>query len=254
MIAEAGLAALWLAAALALVQLVSGARPVAVAQAVMAAVAVFAMVGDAPAIPLILAAALLALALFAMHRRSRWSRRAPTANVGITLASAGAAMLMLGVACDWAFPQRTVAIAKPGDRLHVGPWLVEFATIDPVVGPDFTAIEAELRATRGRGVTLLRPQWRTMIAPQAGVSQTAAATFWDGRLTATLDASNDTRQFHLQWRPFLPLVWLGAALVAVALHRFQLFPQLREPVADLAAIEVERAFAGTRPLLPTATG
>lgn len=215
MIAEGGLAALWLAAALALVQLASGAKPVAVAQAVMAAVAAFAMIGDTPGTPLVLAATLFVLALYAMHRRSRWSRRAPTANVGIVLASAGAALLLLGVACDRAFPQQTVAIAKPGDRFHVGPWLVEFATIDPVAGPNFTAIEAELRATRGSGVSLLRPQWRTMIAPWSEVSQSAIATFWDGRLSATLDASNDTRQFHLQWQPFLPLVWLGAALVAV---------------------------------------
>ena len=215
MIAEAGLAALWLAAALALVQLVSGARPVAVAQGVMAAVAAFALIGDAPAAPLVLAAALLVLALYAMHRRSRWSRRAPTSNVGIVLASAGVALLMLGVACDRAFPQQTVAIAKPGDRFHVGPWLVEFAMVDPVAGPNFTAIEAELRATRGRGVSVLEPQWRTMIAPWSEVSRTAVATFWDGRLSATLDASNDNRQFHLQWQPFLPLVWLGAALVAM---------------------------------------
>lgn len=215
MIAEAGLAALWLAAALALVQLASDARPVAVAQAVMAAVAAFASVGDAPAIPLVLAAALLALALYAMNRRSRWSRRAPTSNVSIVLASAGASMLILGVACDQAFPQQTVAIAKPGDRLHVGPWLVEFAMIDPVAGRNFTAIEAELRATRGRGVSLLEPQWRTMIAPWSEVSQSAVATFWDGRLSATLDASNDDRQFHLKWQPFLPLAWLGAALVAL---------------------------------------
>ena len=43
MIADTGLAALWLAAALALVHLASGKRPVATAQAVMAAIAAVAI-------------------------------------------------------------------------------------------------------------------------------------------------------------------------------------------------------------------
>ena len=146
MIANTGLAALWLAAALATVQLISGARPVAVSQAVMAIVALCATIGDVPGTQVVLAAALLALALFAIYRRSRWSRRAPTANIGITLASIGGVLLIFGVACDLAFPRTTMGIARLGDRLHVGPWLVEFATVEPVAGPNYTAIEAELRA------------------------------------------------------------------------------------------------------------
>jgi len=45
-----------------------------------------------------------------------------------------------------------------------------------------------------------------------------------------------------------------AALVAVALYRFQLFPQLGQPVADFTAIKVERAFAGAWALLAAAAG
>ena len=46
----------------------------------------------------------------------------------------------------------------------------------------------------------------------------------------------------------------GAALVAIALHRIQLLLQFRQPVAYLAAVQVERGFAGTWPLLPSAAG
>ena len=44
----------------------------------------------------------------------------------------------------------------------------------------------------------------------------------------------------------------GAALVAIALHRVQLLLQLREPIADLAAVEIKGGFAGTRALLAPA--
>lgn len=217
MIADTGSAALWMAAALALVHMASRAKPVAVAQAVMAAIAVFAMLGEAPDFRLVLATTLLLLALFAIYGRSRWSRRAPTANMFIVMTIAGVVLIGLGVACDVAFPQKTMAIAKPGDRLNVGPWLVQFVTVNPVAGPTFTAIEAELRASRGSGVSLLHPQARRMVTPPTDVSENASETFWNGRLSATLSpAPNDMRQLELHWQPFIPLIWLGGALIALA--------------------------------------
>ncbi|MEO7814079.1 MAG: cytochrome c-type biogenesis CcmF C-terminal domain-containing protein [Sphingomicrobium sp.] len=206
MIADTGHAALWMAAALSLVWLASRERSVVIAQAVMAAVSVVALIGSTPGIPLILAAALFAVALVALH----------PSRVSLLLTAGGAALLIIGVACDRLFVVQTMTIAKPGERLHVGPWLVEFATINPTAGPEFTALEAELRATRGRGVSLLMPQSQTMIAPLGVRSRPAVATFWDGRLSASLAAAaNDGRRLRLQWQPFLPLVWLGGMLMAL---------------------------------------
>lgn len=255
MIADTGLAALWMAAALALVQLLSGGRPLAVAQTVMAAIAAAALIDDMPMFYLALAAAMLAatalgkvlrlhaglglsayavsllhrpelviavgtlclaLSLFSIQRRSRWSRRSSFANFGIGLARIGAALMIIGVVSDRVFPAQVVAVAKPGDHLKVGPWLVQFATVNPIAGPNYTAIEAELRASRGSGVSLLLPQARTMITPQNDVSESAVETFWNGRLSASMSiAPNDQRQLRLQWQPYITLVWLGGALVAV---------------------------------------
>ena len=206
MIADTGLAALWLAAALALVHLAIRARSVATAQAVMAAIATGAMIGT-PGVLLVMAAVLFVLALIAIGR----------GNVSQWIAAGGAGLLVIGTMCDRVFPQQTQAIANPGERLEVGPWLVEFTTLNPVAAADFTAIEAGLRATRGRGVSRLMPQSRTMMSPRGELAQPAVATFWDGRLSATLSAApNDGRQLRLKWQPFLPLVWLGGALMALA--------------------------------------
>ena len=213
MIDDTGLAALWLAAALALVQVASGARPVAVAQAVIAAIATIALLASVPDFTLFLAAALVLLALFAIYRRSRWSRRAPTANVGLSVAAGGALLLAIGAICDRVFIVQTAAVAKPGDRLRVGSWLVQFVTVNPVAGSDYTAIEAELRASRGSGVSVLDPQARTMIAPPEQSIEPAFETFWNGRLTASFD---DRRQVQLRWQPFLPLIWLGGAMIALS--------------------------------------
>ena len=43
-------------------------------------------------------------------------------------------------------------VAKPGDMLSVGPWQVQLSDVTPTAGKNFTALEAELRATRGDGI------------------------------------------------------------------------------------------------------
>ena len=255
MIAETGVAALWLAASLAVVQLATAARPVAVAQAVLAAIGATAMIADIPAFYLMVSTALLAVGArgklvrpfaalglgayaililhvegwpialatlclaagsVALHRHSRSARRAPWWNIGLRIATIGAAILFIGVMSDRLFPQTAVANARPGDRLEVGPWLVELATVNPALGPDFTAIEAELRATRGSGVTVLKPQSRTAISSARESSEPAVETFWSGQLSATLKTGpRGSRIVRLQWRPLIVLAWLGGALIGL---------------------------------------
>ncbi len=57
-------------------------------------------------------------------------------------------------------PGRSWRRPGPANTLEVGPWLVEFRDVMPVAGPNWTALEAELRASRGAGVSVLKPQSR----------------------------------------------------------------------------------------------
>ncbi|MCY7280667.1 MAG: hypothetical protein LH610_07190, partial [Sphingomonas bacterium] len=86
----------------------------------------------------------------------------------------------------------------------------------PVAGPDFTAIETELRATRGNGVTVLRPQLRTAISPPAESSSPAGVTAWNGRLsTKPGKAWGDGREILVSWTPFITLLWFGGGMMAI---------------------------------------
>ena len=84
--------------------------------------------------------------------------RAPLSNWGMVIAHFGIAVALSGMAANAAFSSERLAIAKPGDTLSVGPWQVQLADVTPTAGKNYTALEAELHASRGEGVVTLNPQ------------------------------------------------------------------------------------------------
>ena len=84
--------------------------------------------------------------------------RAPLATWGMVVAHFGIAIALLGVAANAAFTSERLAVTKPGEILTVGPWFVQLQDVTPTAGKNFTALEAELRATRGSEPVTLMPQ------------------------------------------------------------------------------------------------
>ena len=120
------------------------------------------------------------------------------------------------MASDSAFTEEKLTVAKPGDKLQVGPWLIEMAGVAPVAGPNWTAIEAHLRASRGGGTETLRPQARTFTSPMTETSETAIHTAWNGQLYAVIGRQRDDGwQLRLWWKPFVTLIWFGGVLIAL---------------------------------------
>jgi cytochrome c-type biogenesis protein CcmF len=120
------------------------------------------------------------------------------------------------MASDSAFTQEKLAAARPGDRIEVGPWLVEFRDVTPIAGPNWTALEGELRASRGAGVTILEPQSRFFSEPPTTTNEAAIDTSWNGQLYAVLGDKDEQGRWQLRlwWKPFVTLIWLGGAMVA----------------------------------------
>ena len=143
--------------------------------------------------------------------------RAPLATWGMVMAHFGIAVALLGMAANAAFTSERLAIAKPGDTLTVGPWLILLQDVTPTAGKNWTAVEAELRATRGSAVVTLKPQTRYFSDPPTETNESAIQTFWNGQLYTVVgkpDASG-TWQLRLWWKPFVTLIWAGGALIAL---------------------------------------
>ena len=143
-------------------------------------------------------------------------KRTPLAVWGMVVAHLGVGVALIGMASDSAFTEEKLTVARPGDKIQVGPWLIELAGIAPVAGPNWTAIEAHLRASRGGGAETLRPQARTFTSPLTETSESAIHTAWNGQLYAVIGRQRDEGwQLRLWWKPFVTLIWLGGVLIAI---------------------------------------
>ncbi|WP_260483908.1 heme lyase CcmF/NrfE family subunit [Sphingomicrobium flavum] len=143
--------------------------------------------------------------------------RTPAAIYGMVVAHFGIAVLLAGMASESAFTQERLVSAQPGEQVEVGPWLIGFEGVEPIAGPNWTAVEAELRATTGSGVTVMRPQSRTFASPPTTTSEAALATRWNGQLYAVIGTGSlgEGWQLRLWWKPFVTFIWLGGALIAL---------------------------------------
>jgi cytochrome c-type biogenesis protein CcmF len=199
-------------------------RPVLRKLAVPAAVAATTLVIVFLALPqasllaklgLALAAGLLPAAVMPLVGRN--PLRAPLTTWGMAIAHLGAAVAVAGMAADSAFTTERLAAARPGETLQVGPWMVQFVGVTPAAGPNWTAVEGELRASRGRGVHVLRPQTRYFTDPPTETNEAAIDTMLDGQLyTVVGRPDRDGRwQLRLWWKPLITLIWFGGAIVGL---------------------------------------
>ena len=95
---------------------------------------------------------------------------------------------------------------------------MKLGSIEPVAGPNWTALEAELQASYNDAEpTLLRPQSRSFWTPPQQTNESALLTRWNGQLYTVLgEQAEDGRwQLRLWWKPFVSLIWLGGALIAL---------------------------------------
>src|SRR5690348_2482153 len=133
-----------------------------------------------PRLGFMVAIYLLGASILPLVRRN--PLRAPLATWGMVVAHFGIAVALTGMAANAAFSSERLAIARPGEVLSVGPWQVVLDGVTPAAGKNFTALEAELRATRGDAVITLNPQIHYFSDPQTETNETAIRTFWDGQL------------------------------------------------------------------------
>jgi cytochrome c-type biogenesis protein CcmF len=143
--------------------------------------------------------------------------RAPLATWGMVVAHFGIAVALAGMASNAAFTSEKLAIARPGERLSVGPWTVQLESVTPTAGPNWTAIEAQVRASRGSGPVILKPQTRYFSDPPTETNEAAIDTFWNGQLYTVVGKQDPGGgwQLRLWWKPFVTLIWFGGALIAL---------------------------------------
>ncbi len=150
-----------------------------------------------------------------------WKRnllRTPLHTYGMVIAHFGIAVALVGMASESSFTEERLVAAQPGDEIAVNNWRLKFEAIEPVAGPNWTALEGRMTAQYGDGALhQINPQNRMFAAAQTQTSEAALLTRWNGQLYVVLgDGDSEGRwQVRVWWKPFVTLIWYGGILVAL---------------------------------------
>ncbi|MFC0205419.1 heme lyase CcmF/NrfE family subunit [Novosphingobium soli] len=182
--------------------------------------------------------------------KGRNLRRTPLAIWGMVLAHLGVAISLFGMSSESAFSVEKLVAVRIGEVTEVGPWGVKLDTVEPVAGPNWTALEARLLVRYGADgkVTRMLPQSRSFWAPPQQTNESALLTRWNGQLYAVLGgeapgAQGEGRwQLRLWWKPFAPLIWIGGVIIALG----GLLALLGRVAADLRRISARDKIAYRR--------
>ena len=191
--------------------------PIAATLAGLVAMLIFAPhIGILPFLGIVLAVGVGIASFAPLWKRNL--RRTPLFTWGMVIAHFGIAVALGGMAAESAFLKETLVAKRLGDTAQVGPYSVKLIGIEPIGGPNWTALEATLEAKRGDGKPFrLKPQTRQFSSPVIETNEAAIATRLDGQLYVVVGNQDpDGRwQVRLWWKPFVTLIWLGGGLVAL---------------------------------------
>ena len=189
-----------------------------IAAALFTAAGLFALahgIGVLPLLGLSLAAGLAVASVGPLIGRDL--RRTPLFTWGMVVAHLGVAVSLAGMASDAAFTAERLVAARVGQPIFVGPYQVTLTGIAPRVGDNWSALEAHLNVTRADDTRMLRPQSRFFTSPPTATSESAILTAPDGQLYAVLGQPDGEGRWQLRlwWKPYVTLIWLGGALIAL---------------------------------------
>ncbi|MEW6626429.1 MAG: heme lyase CcmF/NrfE family subunit, partial [Pseudomonadota bacterium] len=191
--------------------------PAAVALLAAAAIGIFAWgrIGLLPYLGLTIAIAVGVASLAPLWKRKLL--RTPLFTWGMVIAHLGCAVSLGGMACDSAFTVEKLVAARPGETIRTAGWTLRFVQIRPVAGDNWTALQADMAVDRGGAPVLMRPQSRFFTSPPTTTSEAALLTRWNGQLYVVLgeEVEGGRWQLRIWWKPFVTLIWLGGALIAL---------------------------------------
>ncbi len=218
------------------------ALPLLIAAAALLLVAAFGgTIGVLPMLGLIFAAGVAAASVAPLWKRKL--ARAPLFTYGMVLAHLGCAVSIAGMASDSAFTKENMVAVAAGETKSVGPFAVTLQGVREVPGPNYAALEAVLSVQRGGSAPFeMLPQLHQFTDPPMQTNQAAIRTFWNGQLYLVVGEKSDGDRWLLRmwWKPFVTLIWLGGALIALGgmlslLGRVQARPARRGMAAALGS-------------------
>ena len=143
--------------------------------------------------------------------------RQPRAWYGMHLAHLGLAVCVTGVTLVKGYESEQDVRMAPGETLTLGPYVLRFAGVREVEGPNYRASRGELTLERdGRVLKTMRPEKRAYLSSQMPMTEAAI----DSGLTRDVYVSLGEPLDGAAWsvrahhKPFVDWIWFGALFMA----------------------------------------
>jgi cytochrome c-type biogenesis protein CcmF len=146
----------------------------------------------------------------------RRARRLPRAAWGMSLAHAGMGIVIAGIAGSSSWSEENIVSARPGQSFDLAGYRIALDAVNPVAGPDYMAIRADMRLLRdGREIAALHPERRSFANGTA--THVAIRTNLLADVYAVLGEPDDSGAYvlRLYHNPLVPWLWLGAVVMAL---------------------------------------
>lgn len=142
----------------------------------------------------------------------------PRSFLATALAHAGVGLMVIGIAFT-AFEKEAILSMKPGDSVKLGEYTLTLRGIAPYTGPNYTATVARFAVHDGtRDVAELRPAKRMYVGRRMPTSEVGRHRVGFSEVYVAIGETSDGNHVDLRayWKPFVTLIWLGPALMALA--------------------------------------
>ena len=160
------------------------------------------------------------LKLFRASPGESWrrARHLPRAAYGMTIAHAGAGIVILGVIVSVTWETEHLQVVRVGDTVPIGGYDFTFRGVEDVKGPNYDAVRGIFEVSRaGDPVAVMTPESRvyntsTMTTTEAAIRPTLTSDLY--AVIGDPDGAGGwaTRLYH---KPLVHWIWLGAILMAI---------------------------------------
>jgi cytochrome c-type biogenesis protein CcmF len=151
-------------------------------------------------------------------RRLRRNQTLSRGVVGMTLAHIGVGVFAIGVTVTQTYRIEKDMALMPGQSVEMQGYKFEFVSTRPVTGPNYDAIEAEIKVTRdGEPVTTLHPQKRTYRVQTMPMTESGIHVNWNRDLLVAMgdELGGGAWSMRVQYKPMVRYIWLGALIMAL---------------------------------------
>jgi cytochrome c-type biogenesis protein CcmF len=173
----------------------------------------------------------------------RGFRALPASAIASSLAHAGLAVTLIGVAGTTLWRSEALEVLGPGESMYVGNYTLRLDNVVGAQGPNYQAARANITVLKnGETITVMHPERRVFPAERQETSETAIRTTILADLYLALGDQREAGRWTVRAyvNPLAPFIWLGA--VVMALGGFaSLWGRLRRssPVPDALAAPAE---------------